>query len=177
MTITRRRVVIAALVVVAGLVAAVGFAAHQVLSPTVAALPAHADAVVVFAGEDARLDLAERLVAEGHADALVISNGEHSSAAARCGQQEPVVVLCPRPGSLDTRGEARMFAQVARDHGWHDLIAVTGNYHVARARLLLERCWPEGVTFAPVPWRHVRAGVVLHEIGGLVDAVTVDRTC
>jgi uncharacterized SAM-binding protein YcdF (DUF218 family) len=178
MRITRRRVVVAVLVVVALVAAGLAFAVHLVLAPTVGSVPDRADAIVVFAGERARVDLALELAAEGRADTVVLSNGAASrETSALCGQTAPVTVICQRPEPLDTRGEARMFAEIARDHGWHDLIAVTGNYHVSRARLLLERCWTGGTSFAAVPWPHIGLSPLLHEVGGLAQAATVARAC
>ena len=167
---------LAVLVLVAG--AAVAFGVRLVLDPTVGPLPDRADAIVVFAGEHSRADLALQLAADGHAGAVVVSNGAASPVTAPlCGQEQPFAVLCPRPDQLDTRGEARMFADLARQYGWNDLIAVTGNYHVARARLLLERCWNGGVTFAPVRWKHVGLSATAHELGGLIEASTLQRSC
>jgi uncharacterized SAM-binding protein YcdF (DUF218 family) len=176
---TRRRAVFGTLLVLAVVMAA-GFAwvVHLVRSPSTGAIPGQADAIVVFAGEQARVVLALRLVDEGRADVLVVSDGEaNPQVSGSCGQQEPVRVLCPRPDPLDTRGEARMFARLAQENGWHDLIAVTGDYHLTRARLLLDRCWDGHTTFAPVRWAHVGIGPVLHEIGGLAEAESVQRGC
>jgi uncharacterized SAM-binding protein YcdF (DUF218 family) len=179
---SRRRVLAgllaAALVALVAAVAVLAFAWHAVRSPDRRPLPDQADAVVVFAGEQARVDLARRLVDEGRSKVLVLSNGEASRATRPlCGQVEPFEVLCPTPDTLDTRGEARMFARLAQERGWSNLIAVTGDYHVARASLLLRRCLKHGSAFAAVPWPSVGWRPVLHEVGGLVEASTLDRSC
>ena len=178
MRITRRRVLVGLLVVVVVAGAVIALCVRLVLDPSVGPLPDRADAIVVFAGEHSRADLALQLAAEGRAGVVVLSNGSASPVTAPlCGQAQPFVVLCPRPDQLDTRGEARMFGDLARQHGWNDLIAVTGNYHVARARLLLERCWKGGTTFAPVSWNHVGLSATAHEVGGLIEASTLQRSC
>ena len=178
MKITRWKVIAAVAVLLVGLtLAATAYTVHLVKSPDIGPVAEHADAIFVFAGEDARVDLAQQLVSDGRADVLVLSNGSASKkAAALCGQQTPVKVLCPRPEPLTTRGEARMFGELARANGWHSVIAVTGDYHVTRARLLLERCWDGAVSFAAVRWPRLAFGPLGHEVGGLAEA-TVERTC
>jgi len=178
----RRRVARAALVMGLGMVlvalVTTALTAHAVVAPAAGAVPDHADAIVVFAGERARLDRALQLVSQGRADTLVVSDGERiSDIAPRCGDVAPVRVLCPTPDEQDTRHEAEMFARIGHEQGWHALIAVTGDYHVARARLLLDRCWAGSVAFAPVPWPHVGLSHLVHEAGGLVDARVLDRSC
>ena len=174
----RFRVLTGLLAVAVVFASGLAVAVHLVLSPGLAPLPERADAIVVFAGEKARAELAWRLLAEGRSSVVVLSNGAVSpETAPRCGEEAPIRVLCPSPGESDTRGEARMFARLAQENGWQSLIAVTGNYHVARARLLLDRCWGGATSFAAVPWRRVGLAPVLHEVGGLLVASSVARSC
>ena len=61
-------------------------------------LPPSADALVVFAGETARTRLALQLLDDELAPVAVFSLGaDDDTVAGRCGELEPVEVLCPTP--------------------------------------------------------------------------------
>lgn len=149
-----------------------------VQNPQVDELPDRADAVVVFSGEIRRTELALRLMEGGVSDVLVLSLGElDDSGSVLCGQDEPFMVLCPRPGEINTRGEARMFGQLAAENGWTSIIAVTGDYHAQRARLRLSRCYDGDVAFANVEWDNVEPQLVRRETLGYLEARLVQRGC
>ena len=151
---------------------------QMVWSPSFGVPPTRSDAVFVFAGESARLELALELIDEGVSDTLVVSLGEREPLiSGRCGSTLPVRVLCPEPENLDTKGEARMFGALASEHGWTDVVAVTGDYHSARARMLLDRCLDGTSTFVLVDWEGVGSSVVRHEVAGLWAARFLDRGC
>jgi len=165
-------------------VARIGVAVWSVARATDDSLPASADVLVVFAGESARVQLAleitDGLSTGGIAPVVVFSNGLRSPLVAdRCGQLRPVEVLCPVPESSNTRGEAQMFAALANERRWSNMVAVTGDYHLARARTLLARCVDEAVevSFVTVDWDDVALTVYLHETIGLWRAQVVDRGC
>ena len=102
-----------------------------------------ADAVVVLAGERDRLAVGLDMVRRSGAGTLVVSNGTtHGWRAANrlCGASGATRVLCPSPGSDDTRGEARMIGLLARTNHWRTIVVVTSNYHVLRAGILVDRC-------------------------------------
>jgi uncharacterized SAM-binding protein YcdF (DUF218 family) len=103
-----------------------------------------ADAVVVLAGESSRLATGFRLVSEGKADVLVISNGTARgwrAANVLCAGTYTFEVICPKPSSDSTRGEARTIARLSRDNNWKRLVLVSSNFHVRRARTLFNRCF------------------------------------
>lgn len=110
-------------------------------------LPDHADAVVVFFGGEDRASSAVDLMEAGIADTLVINHGAkdgvlRESYSPLCGDPTlayEVVCIIAEPSS--TAGEARAFAELADARGWSTLIAYTSNYHLERARFLLERCF------------------------------------
>lgn len=110
-----------------------------------------ADAVVLFiGGTGERLEKALELMDRGVAETLVISAptpGTWPDADRLCrGTDAPFEVVCPQPDPRTTRGEARIFGELAADRGWDRLVMVTSTYHVGRARLLLERCFDGDVT-------------------------------
>jgi uncharacterized SAM-binding protein YcdF (DUF218 family) len=165
-------------------VASLGVAVWSVARATDDSLQASADALVVFAGESARVQLAleitDGLSTGGIAPVVVFSHGLRSPLVAdRCGQLRPVEVLCPVPESSNTRGEAQMFAALANERRWSNIVAVTGDYHLARARTLLTRCVdePVDVSFVTVDWDDVALTVYVHETLGLWRAQVVDRGC
>ena len=177
----RRRlgIVAVAVVLVAGL-AVTGL----LVWPPVHSPPARVDAVAVLSGGSGdRLPTALGLVRDGLAPVLVIPNGTDPTwddANRLCGQDQPFVVLCPRPRPDTTRGEAATLDALARRRGWDRMVVVTSRYHVTRARVLLPRCLDARVTVVgsdpdggPLTW----ARYVEHEWLGLVDAVVLDRGC
>ena len=107
--------------------------------------PGRADAVVVFAGGDGeRQEEGIRLVREGAAPVLVISDGgQPGSRKARVCRERPagLRLVCVSPDPATTRGEARRFADLAEREGWRSLVLVTSTYHLRRASLLLGRCY------------------------------------
>jgi uncharacterized SAM-binding protein YcdF (DUF218 family) len=132
--------------------------------------PAHADAVVVFAGGDGeRLDKALELVRDGVAPTLVVSTGPDRL----CSNRYEFEVICFLPEPADTRGEAEAFGRIAREHGWQHIVMVTSDYHATRAHLLLDRCFPGTVDVTPAG--SSKGPVFLlwaigHEWGGLVES-------
>ncbi|MFN0027626.1 MAG: ElyC/SanA/YdcF family protein [Acidimicrobiales bacterium] len=182
-----RKLVLAA----GGVIVLLSMAVVWVLMPsgTPAALAPDADAVVMFAGGlGERLELAQQLVLNGHADVLVIPNGtapQWPAANELCAGNQPIEgrrieVICPRPEPNNTRGEARAIARLATDRGWDRLIAVTSSYHLRRARLLLDRCVNGELTAVAADARLGTLSwprVVLHEWGGHVQARLFRRTC
>lgn len=176
---TRGWFVIEAVVAIAAvLVMSAGAVAWRVVRAVDDRSVADADALVVFAGESARTRLALDLVETGRVSAVVFSHGlDDELVADRCGDVDPIEVLCPTPEPSNTRGEARMFADLAAERGWSSLLAVTGNYHHARARALLDRCFDGDLAFVTVDWDDVRAGVYLSETMALWHASVLARGC
>ena len=179
---TRRKVL---LVVVCGTLAVtavlgvlVARGVWGVYRPPGGTVPDDADAVVVFAGESRRTELALELMEDGVADVLVLSLGDRDRVGRRlCGQTDPFEVLCPTPATADTRGEAQMFGELARQRSWESVVAVTGDYHAQRARLRLARCFDGSVTSVNVDWGRPRPGLVLRETLGFLEAQLLERRC
>ena len=123
---------------------------------------AKADAVMVLAGEKRRLPIALELVERDVAPVLVISDGldpRWTLANRLCRFGDPARIVCMRPEPYSTRGEARLAARLAREHGWDSLVVVTTRFHLFRARRLFERCFDGELAF--VGSRNSRLGLPL----------------
>jgi uncharacterized SAM-binding protein YcdF (DUF218 family) len=145
--------------------------------------PGPADALVVLGpglgGE--RLTRALELTRERLAPVIVVSGSrqparwplEHElCATARA--------ICFRARPFTTRGEARIVARLAREHGWRSLVIVTSTYHVTRVRLLYDRCFDGRILVVaaePPGGLAARVRTMLHEWGGLADTLLRSRSC
>jgi uncharacterized SAM-binding protein YcdF (DUF218 family) len=146
--------------------------------------PGRADAVVVFAdGRARRIGTGARLVSEGVAPVLVVSDGGRADSrealACRRGVGVPAVCVTPEEGTTD--GEVRAFAGLAAERGWRSLVLVTSGHHLRRATLLMDQCY-RGRTFTARAAENPLAvdeavPRILHEWAGLAAAVTVQRAC
>jgi uncharacterized SAM-binding protein YcdF (DUF218 family) len=147
--------------------------------------PGTADAVVVFAGGDGeRQQEGLRLVREGVAPVLVISDGGlPASGKARLCREPPagLRLVCVSPDPATTRGEARLFAELAEREGWDSLVLVTSTYHVRRAALLLDRCHGGRLRRVATPlfndYRWETARQLAGEWLALGAALTLARSC
>ena len=146
-------------------------------------VPSHADAVVVLAGgRGPRLAQGLTLVRRGIAPVLALSDGwsatwpEGNRLCA--GRRAPAHIVCFRPDPYDTRGEAVGFSRLARARGWTSVVVVSSRYHVARARILFERCFDGTVYTAGAPqsvWRRIVS--VPSETAKLGYALLIRRRC
>lgn len=144
--------------------------------------PARADAVVVLAGsKQARLGKGLSLMQRGVAPVLVISDGRDPTwpqANRLCDGHAPFTVICFHANPYSTQGEAETVARLARRHGWRSIVVVTSIYHVTRARLLFERCFPGRVETVGAPYGLIHLPSELaSEWAKLVYALTVTRDC
>jgi uncharacterized SAM-binding protein YcdF (DUF218 family) len=178
----RRRLLVALVVLVAAALA--GLTYPMFVFPATDA-PGRADAVVVFAGGDGeRQAEGVRLVGQGVAPVLVISDGgEPDGPRARLCRERPagLRLVCFTPDPATTRGEARRFAELAGRHGWRSLVLVTSNYHVLRASLLLERCYGGPVRRVGTALRNDHSWETGRQLAGewlaVGAALTLQRSC
>lgn len=123
------------------------------------------DAVVVLGGLNSGPLLREAvaLADEGYTDRIVISDafGGDTRPANLCERESDHEIECFRPDPGSTRGEAQAIAALADERGWRSVAVVTATYHVSRARVLIERCYPGDLAMvgAAVPmgvgdWAH-----------------------
>lgn len=140
-------------------------------------VPERADAVVVLAGQwERRLPIGQRLVREGVAPVLALSQDTDEDWPRRLCRR--VNVACFQANPYSTTGEAEALARVAERRGWRRVVVVTSDYHVTRARLLFRRCLDGRVdaVAADEPffaWLHG----ALWEWPKLLHALTVKRDC
>jgi uncharacterized SAM-binding protein YcdF (DUF218 family) len=119
-----------------------GATAYLFLWPGEDAPPSDADAVVVLSGgRGHRLAEGRRLVRDGVAETLVISDGLAAGwdEANRLCRTKQAVCFEPKPYS--TQGEARWIAREAARRGWDSVVVVTSTYHVRRTRMVVGRCY------------------------------------
>jgi hypothetical protein len=141
--------------------------------------PRRVDGSLSFNGpnEGARESLAVSLAEKGYAPVLLFSQGGLRSDTS-CPKVPRVRVVCFVDAANDTRGEARWAARYADRHHWHSLLIVPGRPQATRARLMVERCFTGQVVVVPASEPLVRFPIdVLHEWGGLAEALLVDRAC
>jgi hypothetical protein len=108
--------------------------------------PERSDAVVVLAPVvgTGRLEFAESLMSEGYGTTLVMSvpgdgSGQRSSHICRGSRTYPVICFSPDPET--TQGEARAIRSLSEEYGWRSVTVVTNDFHVTRARTIIERCY------------------------------------
>ncbi|MFI7580471.1 YdcF family protein [Kocuria sp. M1N1S27] len=152
--------------------------------------PAPSDALLVLGPPDrTRMAEALRLVDAGVAPVLVVANpgaedsGEASGrtyyarAAQTCaegpGGDRDYEVICFRPDPSTTQGEAMELRALSEQRGWEHVSVLTYRQHVARARLLLGRCYPGELDvlsfdYPAVPRGHLRE--FAYQSGGFVKA-------
>jgi uncharacterized SAM-binding protein YcdF (DUF218 family) len=112
--------------------------------------PPVADGVVALTGgQDQRIAAGIALLEEGKAKRMLISGvsrqvtrGELQTVT---GADKPLYDCCVDLGftAANTVGNARETAEWARAKGYHNLILVTADYHMPRARLELHAAMPE----------------------------------
>jgi uncharacterized SAM-binding protein YcdF (DUF218 family) len=144
--------------------------------------PGRASAVVVLAGsKKPRLDKALGLMRAGVAPVLVISDGRDPSwpqANRLCAGHAPFQVICFHASPYSTRGEAENVASIAARRHWRSLVVVTSTYHVRRAKLLFERCFPGRVQTVGAHYGvSALPEILASEWAKLVYALTVARDC
>ena len=144
---TRPLLIAAASIVGVALVALAGLPVY--VFPTVESTPAHADVILVLGPPTSqRMSAARDLVTAGVSDRILVSvppsvyvpgTRDHEKFAA-CTRDDPVV-HCFQPDPTTTRGEARELGRLAERNGWRSAIAITMTPHIARARMIIQRCF------------------------------------
>ena len=139
-----------------------------------------ADAVIVLSGSKRRLPVALELMRRNVAPTLVVSYGlEPRNRLSRrvCTTRQVFAVLCPKPDPFSTRGEARLIARLASEHGWSSIIVVTSRFHLLRARLLIERCYDGRLQMVGAPVESWRLPIMVALEWGKLARAAVVRSC
>jgi hypothetical protein len=139
--------------------------------------PTSADGVVVFAGRSSRIRDALDLVPQFAPVVVVSTVTDEDRRSAGCGGTTERTVICVRSQDDSTKGEAKMFAQIAHRRGWDHVIAVTSQDHTRRAELELRRCFSGDVTMVSRGTNRAIPVAVVHEVAALAVTLTVRRGC
>lgn len=147
-------------------------------------VPDRVDAVVVLAGGvGERLDAGMALIDAGVSDTLVLSTGiswflpESRPVHALCAQPPPgLEVHCVAALPDSTAGEAEDIALLAEEQGWDSIALVTSSYHLTRSTRWFERCY-DGALYPVSAAADTAAADIVHEWGGLVAQLLIDRRC
>jgi uncharacterized SAM-binding protein YcdF (DUF218 family) len=140
---------------------------------------ARADAVVVLAGDaENRIPRGLELVREGVADELVLSRDRGRLWSRWRRLCDAPSVVCFEAETYSTAGEAEALASLAERRGWRSITVVTSRYHVLRARMLFQRCFPYRVAAVGADYDRRWLPLILPlETAKLVRAWTTDRRC
>lgn len=141
--------------------------------------PGHVDAILSFNGPDegTREAFAVSLAEKGYAPVLLFSQGGYSKDTS-CPKVAHVTVVCFVDVAGNTRGEARWAAHYADQHHWHSLMIVPSRPQATRARLLVSRCFAGQILVVPASEALRRFPIdIVHEWGGLLDALLIHRGC
>lgn len=139
-----------------------------------------ADAVIVLSGSKKRLPVALELMRRDVAPTLVVSYGlepRYPRAVTVCTTPQAFAVLCPKPDPFSTRGEARLIARLAAEHGWSSIVVVSSRFHLLRARLLIERCYGGRVAMVGAPIEAWRLPIVIAFEWGKLARAEIVRSC
>ncbi|GGG28195.1 hypothetical protein GCM10007304_47530 [Rhodococcoides trifolii] len=149
-----------------------------------------ADAIFVLGGShDGREEFALSLAEQGYAPQVVFSNPYEDGHYARygfekdgymdrlCNGDYTFVVSCFNPEPATTRGEGRELARRASAEGWKKVIVVTFTPHIARARFVIDKCWPGEILYVASPTELNTVGWAwnfVYQSGGFVRALFED---
>ncbi|MDQ0689871.1 hypothetical protein QF047_000831 [Arthrobacter sp. W4I7] len=84
------------------------------------------------------------LMSQGYATTLVVSvpqQGGDKTSAGICSANRSYEVICFSPDPVTTQGEAKAIKRLSDQHVWQSITVVTDDFHVARSRTLIERCY------------------------------------
>lgn len=105
--------------------------------------PARADVLLVLAPAHERIPEAEHLMGQGYAKTLVISAPvvDSISRPPLCAEKRAYQIICFSPDPVTTQGEARALRSLSEEYGWDSANVLTAQFHVTRARVIMERCY------------------------------------
>ena len=143
-------------------------------------LPNRADAVVALSGSAQTLPEAQKLVREGLAPVLVVSDERTRASKERealC-RSHPKQIICVNADPFTTSSEPRVIAQLANNRSWTTLVVVAPDYESLRVERAFGRCPGLTVVVQDVDesWWRTAIGVPLEWVK-LGVSETVRRDC
>lgn len=97
-----------------------------------------------------RIALAERLAADGVADAMLVSVSPAADSIRYPASELPLCAepraTCETPKPFTTKGEALLLSQYARGRSLDETVVITFTPHVARTRYIFEKCYDGDVS-------------------------------
>ncbi|MGI9822595.1 YdcF family protein [Agromyces sp. Marseille-Q5079] len=144
----RRRLLVSLGALLGVVLLVAGLGAPLYVFPPVAAVPERADAVFILGpARGERFELARQLIDDGVTDRMVVSvptdvlespreTGRYRNCNLPGGD-----VTCVDAEPSTTRGEAQLLAALASEQGWDSVIVITRTPHIARTRVLFDRCF------------------------------------
>jgi uncharacterized SAM-binding protein YcdF (DUF218 family) len=146
----RLRATIVAVLAIAFVAAAVGFAGFVSQMRGIEARPSRtADGIVVLTGGSSRVSDAMELLADGYGKRLLISGVHPTSAASDISRSvtdnQSLMTCCVDldRSAVNTRSNAAETRRWAHERGFRSLIVVTSNYHMPRAIVELSHAMPD----------------------------------
>jgi uncharacterized SAM-binding protein YcdF (DUF218 family) len=140
--------------------------------------PAHADAIVMLAGDGDTVGTAVQLADQHRAPVLVVSQGHEGYGDPCPPKPAGVELICFEPNPADTRGEAEFVGQLAERYHWNSIIVVTVRTQDTRARILIRRCFGGSVYVinGSLPAEQIPYHIA-YEWGALFKALVLYRAC
>jgi len=142
-------------------------------------LPSSADAVVVLAGSENNLPEGQKLVGEGLAPTLVVSQRQSGpDADTQLCKKPPKDVVCVIGGPVVAGGELQAISRIAQNRHWDTILVVSPAYQQLRVNRVLGRCTDVRVVGVDVddPWWRDAIGIPLEWVK-LGVAETARRGC
>ncbi|MHC2185629.1 uncharacterized SAM-binding protein YcdF (DUF218 family) [Rathayibacter agropyri] len=157
------------------------------VTPPIDPIPKQADAVFVLGPSTrARVEFARRIITSGATDTMVLSVGPDEMNASledkkykKCNEPGGDV-LCYAADPLTTQGEARQLRDMAAENGWDHVIVLTNAPHIARSRMILERCYSGEISMVPSGepmGLDYLIGQYFYQTGGFLKAFFVTNSC
>jgi hypothetical protein len=142
-------------------------------------LPSAADAVVVLAGSENNLPEGQKLVGQGLAPTLVVSQRQSATGATESICKKPAKdVVCVVGGPVVAGGELQAISRIAENRKWDTILVVSPPYQQLRVNRVLGRCSDVRVVGVDVddPWWRDAIGIPLEWVK-LGVAETARRGC
>jgi uncharacterized SAM-binding protein YcdF (DUF218 family) len=160
------------------LVVAFGVLTARLLVWPTEGMPSRVSAIVMLAGSGDRLPEALILARQDRAPVLVVSRGNQGYGSPCPAPVPGVQLICFEPNPANTRGEAEVVGQLAKQYHWQSIVLVTTRAQDTRARLMVGRCFAGSVyvVTAAVPlssWPYQ----IAYGWGALIKALVVYRSC